>query len=273
MKRSKRQTAKAETRKDKLLQSASSSEWPKGDGEGREGQGYEGKVVVDSMSLNPELWGPHAWNMLHGLPFLFPSLFYGNRARQFLRVFADLVPCGMCEKHFKQFMQDVPLVGKWAADAHGVAAWLNKSHNAVNKRNHKPEWSLDRHTAKYERMTSRQWATETFTTLYYLLEYERLKRGQLFLFLQNLILLLQEATQDTPSFSQQQPESLHPLPARRSYPTFLKQMAEKLSVGLGTRQSVVGCHVSCLQMHLHTIENDVMTRSSVLQRRLSDLHI
>jgi len=213
----------------------------------------------DTMSLNPQLWGPHAWNMLHGLPFLFPTLFYGERARQFLELCADLIPCGVCEGHFKKFLKDVPVQGAWATDAAQQAAWLNQAHNAVNRRNKKPEWSLSRHITKFQRMTVRQWATEMFTTLYYLLEYERLKHGQLFLFLQNLVTLLRDSGLEN-----------RRLPVDQR---FVHNLADQLEAGLGSRETVVGCHVSCLQMHLHIIENDVMKRSSQLQNRLAALHI
>jgi len=63
---------------------------------------WEGVIRVSS---DPKLWGPCVWGMLYNLAYMKPPncLF-----TSMILKFQYLVPCGKCNKHFKEILLRVP---------------------------------------------------------------------------------------------------------------------------------------------------------------------
>lgn len=146
---------------------------------------------IKGLSIDPKLWGPFAWCFLDGLTVLFPD-FKGKRAIVFIHTFGELLPCGMCEQAFKKYLKENPLTSFWSGKR--LSLWLNKAHNEINVRNGGTEWDFKLHANTICRISVKSWINATFSMLFYLMEYEALKRNMLFEFLKLLSNLLQEHT-------------------------------------------------------------------------------
>ena len=58
--------------------------------------------------MDPEVWGPHAWILLHTVTFNYPDNpcnIDKNNIRNFFKYFSNQIPCNKCLKHFKKYMK------------------------------------------------------------------------------------------------------------------------------------------------------------------------
>ena len=62
--------------------------------------------------MDPNIWGPVAWNYLHFLSISYPdkpTKIDIDNNKKFLRIFADILPCIKCREHFKSYIQSKDL--------------------------------------------------------------------------------------------------------------------------------------------------------------------
>ena len=90
--------------------------------------------------MDPEIWGPHAWILLHTITFNYPEnpcLEDKNNIRSFFKYFSYQIPCNKCKNHFIKYMNKNPLTNELLKSKDDLTDWLIDAHNRVNKRNKK----------------------------------------------------------------------------------------------------------------------------------------
>ena len=92
-----------------------------------------------------EEWGPLVWNILHGLAEKMGNA-NAEELREWKRLLtftADVLPCDVCKKHYKEVLLQHPIGGILKMDgviaATFVKTWLWTLHNEINVGNGKPE--------------------------------------------------------------------------------------------------------------------------------------
>lgn len=92
-----------------------------------------------------EEWGPLVWNILHGLAEKMRNA-NAEELREWKRLLtltADVLPCDVCKKHYKEVLLQHPIGGILKMDgvvaATFVKTWLWTLHNEINVGNGKPE--------------------------------------------------------------------------------------------------------------------------------------
>lgn len=98
---------------------------------------------MPGILYSPELWGGPFWTVLHTVAYDYPTDHVTQedraRARRFVRVFGENLPCGVCQHHFEQMLREHPLDDQVLSGRDSFVAWANKLHNEVNVRKGKPE--------------------------------------------------------------------------------------------------------------------------------------
>ena len=82
------------------------------------------------MGIAPEIWGPNLWGTLHLLCLA------GTITPNFVREFANIIPCPMCAGHFAELIAENPLPE--SDDPIVLFRWSVHVHNLVNARIGKP---------------------------------------------------------------------------------------------------------------------------------------
>lgn len=102
-------------------------------------------VYRPTEGIDPVVWGPHAWYILHTLAELAYRLPEGERLADrwaaFVAAAADSIPCPTCARHFRIWMGWVPFES--SVPAATVRARFADLHNMVNRTKRVPEWSDD----------------------------------------------------------------------------------------------------------------------------------
>jgi hypothetical protein len=98
-----------------------------------------------AASVEPAVWGPHVWFILHSLAELAFRNPNGNRLEgswaSFVAAVAESIPCPTCARHFRTWMSWVPFESSVAAET--VRGRFSELHNMVNRTNRVPTWSGD----------------------------------------------------------------------------------------------------------------------------------
>jgi hypothetical protein len=96
--------------------------------------------------VSPHEWGPHAWNLLHGIAErvgkhdkLMLIRDEQNAIRLTLRHFGSLLPCLKCQKHYREWLhKHAPelFLQRTGEDLRAALQdWFYTLHEAVNERN------------------------------------------------------------------------------------------------------------------------------------------
>ena len=84
--------------------------------------------------MNQNIWGPHAWNLLHTLSLTYPlkpTQLDREDYLAFLKGFGRVIPCEICKVHFSRNMQEnYPLL----EDREDFFKWMVDLHNEINGR-------------------------------------------------------------------------------------------------------------------------------------------
>jgi mitochondrial FAD-linked sulfhydryl oxidase len=103
--------------------------------------------------MNPEVWGPPAWILLHTITFNYPENPCAedkNNIKNFFKYFSYQIPCNKCILHFKKYMKRNPLTNELLSSKDDLIDWLIDAHNNVNKINNKRIYSRDEVIENYE---------------------------------------------------------------------------------------------------------------------------
>ena len=107
--------------------------------------------------MDPNIWGPHAWQFLHTITLAYPdnpTLEDKNNHAIFFNNIQYILPCQKCKDHYSQNIQISP-VEQHLDNKETLFKWLIDIHNKVNIKNNKREYSYDEVTKLYENMYSK----------------------------------------------------------------------------------------------------------------------
>jgi hypothetical protein len=93
----------------------------------------------------PDVWGPHGWKFIHYITLGYPSN-PTNKDKQmyydFFMNLANVIPCSVCESHFKEHLKITPLDDDALSSKENLMAWGITMHNHVNASNSKKIYSV-----------------------------------------------------------------------------------------------------------------------------------
>jgi FAD-linked sulfhydryl oxidase len=95
--------------------------------------------------MNPEVWGPHLWFVLHTLSFNYPYEPTEDDKKKminFIHALSEIIPCGKCQRHFKQNLEKLP-IEQHLENKKQFVEWVIQMHNFVNEANGKRIYSYD----------------------------------------------------------------------------------------------------------------------------------
>lgn len=90
--------------------------------------------------MDPRIWGPHAWFLLHTISFSYPdhpNQYEKNNMHRFIEGFSNVIPCIICRNHFIQNLKNYP-IEKHLHSRDALVNWMINIHNVVNKKLGKP---------------------------------------------------------------------------------------------------------------------------------------
>jgi hypothetical protein len=97
-------------------------------------------------NINPTLWGPHAWKILHYITVAYPDNPTSKdkeNIKNFFMSFSNVIPCENCRIHFALNLNKYPLTDSILSSKYNLINWLRDIHNEVNNRTGKPLMSYD----------------------------------------------------------------------------------------------------------------------------------
>ena len=86
--------------------------------------------------MDPRIWGPHAWFLLHSVTFSYPdnpSQEDKNNILHFFESFSKVIPCILCRNHFQENLKKFPIINH-LQNRDTLVNWLIDMHNIVNKK-------------------------------------------------------------------------------------------------------------------------------------------
>jgi len=90
-----------------------------------------------ALSLNPEYWGPHFWEVMYLAAVGFSSEPTVNEKIGF-RMFYDslryVLPCQKCRKEYDQYVNQFPLTSDDTSSPHMLFDWVYRLHSHVTRR-------------------------------------------------------------------------------------------------------------------------------------------
>ena len=84
--------------------------------------------------MNSNIWGPGAWTLLHSITFNYPktpSQQNKNEYADFFYALANVLPCSVCQNHFRKNLNDLP-IKLHLQSRNDLVKWLFEIHNLVN---------------------------------------------------------------------------------------------------------------------------------------------
>ncbi len=102
--------------------------------------------------MDPKIWGPFFWYVLHIISFNYPlNPSYADKRiyHDFYVNLKDLIPCSNCQKHFRQHLHSNPITP--ALDSRSdLVKWVIQMHNLVNISLGKPIMTVEEVIAAYQ---------------------------------------------------------------------------------------------------------------------------
>jgi hypothetical protein len=95
--------------------------------------------------MDPTVWGPHLWMVMHTLSFNYPvnpTTKDRDSYYTFFKSLVEVIPCSSCREHYKTFFYNEP-INNSLNTRDSLVLWVLKCHNNVNKLNNKSEWTKE----------------------------------------------------------------------------------------------------------------------------------
>jgi hypothetical protein len=95
--------------------------------------------------MDPKVWGPFLWYVLHIISFNYPlNPSYADKRmyHDFYVNFKDLIPCSNCQKHYRQHLHSNPITPALDSRA-DLVKWVIQMHNIVNISLGKPTMTVE----------------------------------------------------------------------------------------------------------------------------------
>ena len=103
------------------------------------------------MYMDPEIWGPHYWFVLHTIAFQYPKKPTSIQKKVYHRLIYNLyefLPNPSIKTSFSKMLEQYP-VSPYLDTRDDFIKWMHFIHNKINERLNKPTITLAEH---YERM-------------------------------------------------------------------------------------------------------------------------
>ncbi len=84
--------------------------------------------------MDPRVWGPHFWFVLHLISFNYPdnpSTFDKEQHKAFYHSVKDILPCANCRQHYKNYLSQYPIEPNLDRRM-DLITWVIQIHNFVN---------------------------------------------------------------------------------------------------------------------------------------------
>jgi hypothetical protein len=95
--------------------------------------------------MDPKVWGPHFWFVLHIVSFNYPdnpNTPDKDNYKRFYESIGDILPCVNCRKHYKNHISKFPIAIHLDSRI-DLIKWVIELHNIVNKALNKPIYTVD----------------------------------------------------------------------------------------------------------------------------------
>lgn len=119
-------------------------------------------------NINPSLWGPHSWKMLHYITMAYsdnPTNQDKNNMKNFFFSIKNVLPCEKCRVHFALNLEKYPLTDYVLSSRYNLINWLKDIHNEVNIRTGKKQYSYDELIKEYENKNTNNCNVEIVTVI------------------------------------------------------------------------------------------------------------
>lgn len=106
---------------------------------------------IDMHALDPEVWGPHYWFMLHTIAFSYPDYPSSNHKKRFyewIQTMPLFMPNDQCAKTTESLLSRFP-VEPYLDSRTSLVKWAHFVHNKVNESIKKPIVTMDEFTRAY----------------------------------------------------------------------------------------------------------------------------
>lgn len=103
------------------------------------------------MSLNPDVWGPHYWFVLHTLTINYPHYPNAETKKAYYELIKNMslfIPVEEMAKDFSNLMNQYP-VSPYLDSRESFVRWMHFIHNKINEKLEKPKISLHDFYANY----------------------------------------------------------------------------------------------------------------------------
>jgi Erv1 / Alr family len=96
--------------------------------------------------MDPRVWGRAFWSTLHhvalGYPAASPTPAQVEAYRAFYLGVGKVLPCAACQVNYERHLAEFPIDGGPLEGRSALFAWTVALHNAVNREQGKPEWTV-----------------------------------------------------------------------------------------------------------------------------------
>lgn len=102
--------------------------------------------------MNPTIWGPHMWFVLHSMTLGYPNQPTDQDKTTIKNFFINLqnnLPCQSCQENYKKHLAKHPLTDNILNSQKQLVNWLIAVHNSVNVMTGKRTYSYDEVMKKY----------------------------------------------------------------------------------------------------------------------------
>lgn len=107
--------------------------------------------------MNPLVWGPSFWFVLHTVSLNYPDTpsFTERRTHyDFYHIVRNILPCEMCRQHYRELLEQYPIEPFLGSRA-SLVTWVITIHNQVNERLGKPMMERDDVLRNYQQVYAR----------------------------------------------------------------------------------------------------------------------
>lgn len=106
--------------------------------------------------MEPKIWGPPFWFIIHTIAFYYPEKPSFNEKRHMFEFFQNLqyiIPCQVCRQHYTKHFQEFP-VTPFLDNKANLVSWTVQLHNRVNESTGKPVKSVEEVIRHYQKVYS-----------------------------------------------------------------------------------------------------------------------
>lgn len=107
--------------------------------------------------MNPHVWGPSFWFVLHTVSLNYPDTpTYAERRTHydFYHIIRNILPCEMCREHYRELLEQYP-IQPFIDSKTSLVSWVVMIHNQVNQRLGFPMIDRNEMLANYEQVYAR----------------------------------------------------------------------------------------------------------------------